>query len=108
MEALFALPNRENVLRARLSQLGSLWLGSARYTNKLEAQLGSARSTARAGSFGSRTNLNAFLSVGAIHLVKDRDKYWFGKSKINKKKDDLMLVWEDREKKQKLMLPVVR
>jgi len=42
------------------SYLGSLWLGSlsswfgsARYTNELEAQLGSARLTARAGSFGS-------------------------------------------------------
>ena len=35
--------------------LGSLssWLGSACYTNELEAQLGSTRLRARAGSFGS-------------------------------------------------------
>jgi hypothetical protein len=33
--------------------------------------------------------------------------YRFGKNKINKKTNDLMLVWENQEKKTKLMLDVV-
>jgi hypothetical protein len=47
------------------------WLGSARLTNELEVQLGSARLVARAARFGSRAKTYKYI----IFIIKEIPEY---------------------------------